>query len=270
MRRLARASLLPVAGIVVGVVAAVGWLGWGGRPGLAEADRQGLSTPAGLRSRQAEDVAAMAARLAAVERAVSQIEAGTGRAAAVTPLAPGQQAGPSPHADRFVLAMLHLQAAVATARPWLREYELATSLAPPPGLPPALAEVLASNAARGLATEAALLERFVMLTPTIVARAPRTAGVLEQTESVFRSIFSGIGLAAPPAASDMDAAVQRIQEQLRRGNLAAAVSDATMLDAGVQPLLSGWLAQARARLAVEQAIQETLLRAIGARNMRPG
>jgi hypothetical protein len=54
-----------------------------------------------------------------------------------------------------------------------------------------------------------------------------------------------------------------LQDQLRRGNLAAAVSDAATLDAGLQPLIAGWMAQARARLAVEQAVQETLLRALG-------
>jgi hypothetical protein len=41
------------------------------------------------------------------------------------------------------------------------------------------------------------------------------------------------------------------------------VADAGALDDAVQPLLAGWMAQARARLAVEQAVQETLLRALG-------
>ena len=73
---------------------------------------------------------------------------------------------------------------------------------------------------------------------------------------------AGIGLAAPPAPTDQEQAIAGVAQQLRRGNLAAAVADASALDAALQPLLAGWLAQAGARLAVEQAVQETLLRAL--------
>ncbi len=168
----------------------------------------------------------------------------------------------APQADRFFAAALHLQAAIASPRPWLREYDLVVALAPAGALARPLGEVLASHAARGVPTEADLRERFAALTPLLAARVPPGGGVLDRAGSLLRGGFAGIGLASPPAPSATDATLAGIANQLRRGSLAAAVADAATLDAAVQPLIAGWLAQARARLAVEQAIQETLLRAL--------
>jgi len=142
-------------------------------------------------------------------------------------------------------------------------------LATPAALPPALAEVLLSHAGRGLPTEAELRERFAALAPQLIARAPRQGDTLDQTLSLVRGAAAGIGLAAPPPPSDQEQAIAGVAYQLRRGNLAAAAADAAALDASLQPLLAGWLAQARARLAVEQAVQETLLRALARPNQPP-
>jgi hypothetical protein len=96
--------------------------------------------------------------------------------------------------------------------------------------------------------------------PQLIARAPRGETALGSTVAAVRGGLASVGLTAPPPPTDQEQAIAGVAQQLRRGNLAAAVSDAASLDAGMQPLLSGWLAQARARLAVEQAVQETLLR----------
>ncbi|CAH0223785.1 hypothetical protein [Roseomonas sp. CECT 9278] len=165
-------------------------------------------------------------------------------------------------ADRFIAAALLLQSAIATPRPWLREYQVMVALAPTGALPAPLAEVLLSHAGRGLPTEAELRERFVSLAPQLAARAPRQGDAIDQTFSALRGAVAGIGLAAPPAPSDQEQAIAGVVQQLRRGNLAAAVADASALAPSLQPLLVGWLAQASARLAVEQAVQETLLRAL--------
>jgi hypothetical protein len=229
-----------------------------------------LAPPARTDREDADPAAAIAARLALLENQAARLEAAVARSEAAARRAV-ESAGPAAaQQDRFVLAMLHLQAAVGTARPWMREYQVAAALAPPGALPRPLAEVLASHAARGLATEGDLRERFAALAPTLVARAPRSGGLVEQAESGLRSGFAAIGLVSPPPPSDVDAGVRRIEEHMRRGNLGAAVADAATLDARLQPLIGGWLAQARARLAVEQVVQETLLRAIAASGPRPG
>jgi len=232
--------------VALGVVAGVAFSEW-----------RASSLPAHAAVVPVEQMAALSARLSAVERALAR-PAGP---PAASPVAAGPIA--SPTRDRFILAMLNLQAAAATARPWPREYDLVVRLAPPGALPAPLAEVLASHAARGLAAEAALAERFDALAPALIARAPEEGSLLERLGLAARGTFSALGLATPPPASGTEAAVSRIREQLRRGQLAAALHDAATLDPGLQPLLSGWLAQARGRLAVEQAIQETLLRALG-------
>ncbi len=165
-----------------------------------------------------------------------------------------------PQGDRFLAAALLLQASITTPRPWLREYQAMAELAPPEALSRMAAEVLASHAARGLPSEAELRERFVAMMPQLQARAPRQGDTLDHTVAIVRGGFASIGLTAPPPPTDQEQAIAGVVRQLRRGNLAGAVADAAALDTSLQPLLSGWLAQARARLSVEQAVQETLLR----------
>lgn len=248
----------PLWGLLFGAAGVGAWIATGDRLGAATLPAGDLAI-AGERERTTE-------RFAALEDAAARLEASVTRVEALARTAVDR--GASPH-ERFVLAMLHLQAAVASSRPWPREYQLAIGLAPPGAISSALAEVLASHAVRGLATEADLRERFAALAPAIVARAPSAAGTLDRAAAGLRSAFASIGVAAQPAPSDLDATLQRIQEHLRRGKLAAAVMDAETLDPAVMPLVAGWLSQARARLAVEQAIQETVLRAMSDRRDSP-
>jgi hypothetical protein len=243
-RRLLPAGLLlPGLGFAGGLAAAALVVGGG-------------ALRAGPAAVAAAEELALAARVARLEAAMAE------RPAAA--LAADAASRPTADAERFIAAALLLQAAVATPRPWLREYQTMAALAPAGALPRPLAEVLTSHAARGLPTEADLRERFAALAPQLVARAPRGGDMLGRGFTWLRSAAAGIGLASSPPPSDHEQAVAGVAQQLRRGNLAAAVADAASLDATLQPLLAGWLAQARARLAVEQAVQETLLRALGA------
>ena len=246
-------TVLGVAcGVVFGVAVATAWMADGGQAASARDAR----TPAAELSRAEERLAALEDTTRRLEAALARSLAASGRGAEADGLRGAQQ-------ERFILAMLHLQAALSSARPWLREYEVAAGFAPPDALPRPVAEILASHAARGVVAEADLRERFAALAPILLTRAPRQGGMMDQAAAMMRAALAAIGLAAPPPPSDADTTVSRIQDQLRRGNLAAAVSDAATLDASLQPLIAGWMAQARARLAVEQAVQETLLRALG-------
>lgn len=183
----------------------------------------------------------------------------------------GTQADPSalPRADRFLIALLHLENIVATSRPWQRDLQLVLDLAANGQIARPLIEVLGSHAARGLPTEAELRERFMGLSASIAARAPREGGIVQRTLGSLRATLADIGLMAPPAPGATEAALQSVAERLRRGDLAGAVTEVTMLGEEHQPLLAGWLAQARARLAVEHAIRETMLHALSP-GTRPG
>jgi hypothetical protein len=249
----------PLAGFAIGLaVAAVGVLA--AVPiarGAVEAQPRAIAAAE-------PDMPRLDARLEGLEAALRATAERAAQAEAVARRAEAAAALQGPQADRFLAAALLLQASAATARPWLREFQAMAALAPAEALPRPLHEVLASHAARGLPTEAELRERFLALAPQLLARAPSDAGLLSRAASTLRGGFAVVGLASAPRPGAQEAAIAGILDQLRRGNLVAATADAAALDDAVQPLLAGWLAQARARLAVEQAVQETLLRALSA------
>ena len=230
-----RTVLGVVCGVVFGVAIATAWLADGGQAASARDARP----PTAELSRADERLAALEDTTRRLEAALARAVPASGRGGDVDALRGAQQ-------ERFILAMLHLQAALTSARPWLREYEVAVGFAPPDALPRPVAEILASHAARGVVAEADLRERFAALAPILLTRAPRQGGMMDQAAAIMRAALAAIGLAAPPPPSDADTTVSRIQDQLRRGNLAAAVSDAATLDASLQPLIAGWMAQARA------------------------
>ena len=161
--------------------------------------------------------------------------------------------------DRLVPALLNLQMVAATARPWHRELRALLDLDAGRDIPAPVVEVLTSHSLRGVPTEGELHDRFVALIPAIAWRMPAEHGVLDRAQLNMRAALSGIGLVAPPPPGEADAATASIAERLRRGDLAGAVADAAALDKRAEPLLVGWMAQARARLAVEQALRETIL-----------
>lgn len=164
--------------------------------------------------------------------------------------------------ERFLVALIYLQGTIVSSRPWQRELQIVMNLAAPGQVPRTLAETLASHAARGLPTEAELRERFMALMPLMLERAPSEGDIFTRTSAFARSVLAGIGLASPPAPGETEATLASIAGRLRRRDLSGALADIAALDEALQPLLAGWVAQARARLAVEQAIQETLLPAL--------
>lgn len=266
-RRTVRPSAKVLVGIVLVLAAAGAWFLRAPRGTTAAEARAVPAAATPVSSEREPGLSDAARRLAAVEAATARLQESVARTEAISRQALAAASG---REERFVLAMLHLQAAVASSRPWSREYQAAVRVAPAGAVSAALDEVLLSHAARGLPTEADLRERFAALAPAILARTPTDAGLMDRAVTAFRSTFSAIGVARPPAPSSAETTVQRIQDHLRRGKLAAAVMDAAALDDALQPLIGGWLSQARARLAVEEAIRETLLRAIaGGRGSSP-
>jgi hypothetical protein len=222
------------------------------------AGRMGAITPHATAGAPAGDAgAALIGRLDAMEERLRRLEATRPDATAPPP------------ADRFLVGLLHLQSVAATARPWQRELQVVRDLAAPGQFIPALAETLAAHATRGVPTRLQLRERFAALQPDLLAHAPAEAGVTQRLLQGSRSAAAGLGLAAPPPPGRTEAALAGISDHLGRGDLAAALFDAATLDPALQPRIAEWSAQARARLAVEQAIQELLLQSLTAGIRRP-
>jgi hypothetical protein len=206
------------------------------------------STPRGA------DAPAPAQAARPVGNAVAQV--------APTPTLATPAIAPSQSVDRFTLAALNLQAVLLAGRPYQRELQAMRDLAPPGGLPAPLAETLLSHAGRGLATPTDLREGFTALAPLLTARGPDHEGWQDWAMALGRRLLAWIGLAERPPAPPVEATVANIHQLLARGQLAAALADLETLDVTLQPLVAGWRAQARARIAAEQAVQETILRAL--------
>jgi hypothetical protein len=207
---------------------------------------------------------------ATLSRQVQLVERGVAEAAEV-----GRRAGEAGvrqglRSERFMIALLNLQRAASSSRPWARELQAASMLAAADQLPAPVLEVLGSHAPRGVPTEADLRERFGALAPELVSRIPHEGSMIQRSVAGVRSAVAGVGLASPPAPTENEAAIASIVERLHRGDLAGAVADATTLHDRVQPLLAGWLVQARARLAVDQALQDIMLRLLMATDTREG
>lgn len=196
---------------------------------------------------------AQSQRLAALEAEVSRLSATLA----------SLNAASQPRHERFILAALNLQSALATSRPYTREWLVLRDAAPAQALPAPLADVLVSHAGRGLATTTELRESFLGLAPILVSRSPADGGWLDWLLGETRRVLAYLGLAAPPTPGPAQAAIANVSRLLARGQLAPALADVETFGDELQPLLAGWIAQARARVAAEQAVQETILRALG-------
>ncbi len=220
----------------------------------------------------------LAARIAALEAQVARLTSALETANAardVTPPAPvlaapvpaavpsnPAPATPAAAAERFALAALHLQVTLGTSRPYLRELQTLRDAAPPGGLPSTLADALVSHASRGLPNASELRESFLAIAPALVERAADHDGWLDWALAVARRMLARLGLVEPPPLPPSQATIANVSRLLARGMIAPALADIESLDPALMPLLGGWLAQARARVAADQAVQETILRAL--------
>jgi hypothetical protein len=197
--------------------------------------------------------ATLDARVRRLEEGLGSLDERLSRAAEARAAMGGVQA------DRLALALLHLETVVSAGRPWVREWQLILSLDGPALMPQLYLEVLGSHAARGLPSARDLSERFELLAPAIAARAASEMDFLQRAMNAVRGTLSGIGLVAPVEPGLVDTALASIREHLRRGELSGALAEVATLDAEQQALLAGWLAQMRARVAVEQSLQDAIL-----------
>ncbi|MBR0649439.1 hypothetical protein GXW78_07175 [Roseomonas terrae] len=209
---------------------------------------------------QAPAAGAAARPAAAVDARLRRIEDGLGALDERLRRAEEPRSGPTAGVrERLVSALLHLETVIGNGRPWPREWQLILSLDGAELLPPLYLEVLGSHAARGLPSLRDLQDRFEAVAPAIAARATSDEEFLERTVNVVRSAFAGIGLVAPAEPSAVDTVLASIRDHLRRGELPGALTEVATLAEDQQALLAGWIAQMRARVAVEQSLQEAIL-----------
>jgi hypothetical protein len=185
-------------------------------------------------------------RLEALDRAIQDLRAGDAAA------------------ESLVLAAGQLRAAVSGDRPFEPEYQAARALA---GDDPALTQVLdaiAPHAAKGVPTRSQLAERFAAEAGAIVraGQGSGAAGWLDQVESAVASLVTVRRQGGDVVGGGTDAVVSRAEAALKGGDLAQAVKQIGILDGPAAAAASGWLAEAKARLAVEDAARVLAERAV--------
>jgi len=194
-------------------------------------------------------VSSLADRLALTEQSVAELT----RRPVVAPeverrLAEAERlAGVERRLQAAALAALRLGDAVRAGRPYAAELKLMT------GLPEAEAEIkaLEVHSATGIATRAALAERFAALAPAAARAAEPPADLWDQALARLKGLVS-IRRLAP--GDDVDGRLARAEIALASGDLAAAVAALDGLPAAVAQALAAWRAEAEARLAAEQAL----------------
>lgn len=162
----------------------------------------------------------------------------------------------------FAVSALRLQMAIASSRPWRREYDALVAMAPPDAIPQPIAALLSVHAIQGVPNEAELRERFLELAPQLPRRLLGGNSSIDRLVQRAQSLGASIGMTEGGAESRGTISITTIESQIRRGNLRAALSDTENLDPTIRPYLTAWLSDLQARVAVEEAVAELVALAV--------
>lgn len=231
---------------------------------LAEAGARSGEDPATTQAREA----AIAALKADTERRLAELAqknesltkaAADAAARADTAVAAAQKTvrgeARADRASALVLAVGQLRETLRGARPFAAELETVQSLAGDrPGYGEPLS-ALSAHAARGVPTRDALALRFDPLAQLAAraAIAPEGAGWIDHTLARLSGLVTIRRTGEDPADTRPTAAIARAEARLELGDLAGAVDALGALDGAPAQVLAEWLADAKARLAVERA-----------------
>lgn len=158
-------------------------------------------------------------------------------------------------ASALVLAIGQLRETLRGARPFAAELETVQALAGDrPGYGEPLS-ALSAHAARGVPTRDALALRFDPLAQLAAraAIAPEGAGWVDHTLARLSGLVTIRRTGEDPTDTRPTAAIARAEARLELGDLAGAVDALGTLDGAPAQVLAEWLADAKARLAVERA-----------------
>lgn len=154
---------------------------------------------------------------------------------------------------RLALSFAALAARARSGAPYAAEIE--AFLAEPQDKP--LPAIVADRAATGVPTTAELARRFTEGHRAALA-AGRRAEAKGAAAGVGASLYSLVNLrpAGPKAGEDTASVLSRVEDAALAGDLPRAIAEAASLNAEAAAALEPWLADARARVAVERALAE--------------
>lgn len=187
------------------------------------------------------EIEALAARVAALERAAKALEAQIGARAS--------NEG-SDKSLRLVVVANALNAAVERGGPFVQELAAAKAAAPDPNV----LKALEPFAAAGLPSTAALARELAALVPALVKTVgtPRGSGILERLRASAERVVS-IRPVDEVAGDDPAAIVRRIELRAEQGNLSGAIVEIAKLPEPARVLAKEWVAKVEARSAAAEA-----------------
>jgi hypothetical protein len=204
---------------------------------------------------QAERVAALEAAILALRREVEGMAATTKAAEtriAALDAARSQASGVGQRAA-LVVGIGALRAAVERGGPFAQELRTAQAL----GLSAEAARSLTAAAERGLPTQAQIAQRFAALAPSLVKAAPAGSppgGLLDRIAAGAQNLVR-VRPIGEAAGDDVPTVVSRVETKLGRGDLSGALADFDRLAEPVRAIGASWAAEARARLAADEALR---------------
>lgn len=167
-------------------------------------------------------------------------------------------------AEALVLASGQLRSALAGSQPFQSELQAVRQLGVNDAPVAQALDSIAPYAAKGVPTRPTLTDRFSTLAGDIVRAANKGNGTnwLDQVGGTLSTLVTVRQQGAGVVGDSAQAIVARTEAALQEGNLAQAVKEASALQGPAAEAASGWLADAKARLAADEAAQR-----IGARSI---
>jgi hypothetical protein len=203
-----------------------------------------------LAAKPPPDLAPLQQQIAALSGAVGDL---TQKIAALDKTAHAAQAAPADE-TALVLVLLQIDEAVELGRPFDAEYQVLAALALDHPEIAAAAAPLAGPAASGVASRAVLAARLHQLAPQIATAAPPAKpGWRAQIVARLRSLVT-IRRIDGAGESPAETAVGAAERDLAGGDLDAAVAAMDGLSGAPLAAAQPWLAMARQRLAVDNAL----------------
>lgn len=166
--------------------------------------------------------------------------------------------------EALVLAAGQLRTSLAGNQPFQSELQAVRQLGVDDQQVTQALDSVAPYAAKGVPTRPTLTDRFSTLASDIVRAANKGNGTnwLDQVGGTLSTLVTVRQQGAGVVGDSAQAIVARTEAALQEGNLAQAVKEASALQGPAAEAASGWLEDAKARLAADEAARQ-----IGARSI---
>ncbi|MFC5356402.1 mitofilin family membrane protein [Azospirillum himalayense] len=168
-------------------------------------------------------------------------------------------------AQALVLAAGQLRSALAAGQPFQQELQAVRAVASGDAQVTQPLEAVAGYAAKGVPTQPQLTDRFSAMASDIVRADNQGEGNdwVEQVTGKIATLVTVRRSGGDAVGDGASAVVARAEAALQAGNLGGAVNELAALKGPAAQVAAPWIADAKARLAANEAGQQLTNRAIG-------